>query len=300
MNDVEALHRLAFEVGRAASGLPRRASTRLRCVVPPHQAERFRALLSVTTRRIVDVVNDGPPYTWRTVVTDTEARELRRQERAVRAFRRLSLQWFGVQIIPTKRTEKPVQKPEVDPYALLPIDPSTGKPVDLSRLPAPRLPSADLDWLHTEAAAALGEHGTLSSIQGTLERGGTPAGAVDTWPYLEVIHRSVPAATRMRRVMAVWRRLPTWWQDLLTAYYSDSRLAPKLARLRDDRRAWKRANALQSMLDAARRDKAEAWLRVNGYKLPADRLILDAHKLWEWCRRQVHRAWAEGEEVTAC
>lgn len=287
MNDIEALHKFAFEVDQAAAAIPRRAHLRLECAVPPRHQDRFRVLLSPTARRIATVVDpgQGKPFAWRTVPADTEGRDQLRRERQVSSFRRLSAKWFGV----TRLSEQPQAKPApvvVDPYALLPID--------LSKLPLPRIPRDDIEFYVAEGAAALGVQGA-----GGFEGGSSPNPA-ETFPMHLAMRLRISSVERYRAAEVLWRQLPTWWQDALTAYYSTARLAPKLARTREDKAAHKRANALQSMLDAARREKVALWLRSIKSPLDPDRVTVDAHKLWEWHRRERSRRWAEGDEGVVC
>lgn len=166
-------------------------------------------------------------------------------------------------------TKKASGPPAFDPYA--------GLPVNLAELPMPRMPSGDLEFLIAEAATCLGEKGA-----GGFERTGS-SDPSDTFAMHLAMRKAIKSVERVRRIEVPWRLIPTWWQNVLAAFYSPSRLAPKLIKTRDGA-AHKRANALQSTLLEHRLEKVGAWLRAAGSPLSAQDAATDAHKLWEHYR----------------
>ncbi len=292
-HEAERLHRFAFEVDEVAAALSK--SRRLECAVPKPSAtswperERFLTLLSPHARRLTDVVLPSPkraPYTWRVVDSAPGASAAREQERRARAFRRRVLMWFA----PSIR----VEKGEPAPAPVLVRWPPDGSDLShLAQLPAPRLPSPDLEWRICEAPALLGARSV-----GGFERGGS-SNPADTFDLHVSMRKAIKAVERCRRIDESWRQVPKWAQDVIVVYYSTDRLEEKQSRIREDA-PHRRASALQVMVAGPRLAKVAAWLRANGIRgVSPEEAVTDAHKAWEDLRGQAARKRRESAREAA-
>jgi hypothetical protein len=78
----------------------------------------------------------------------------------------------------------------------------------------------DIDWLLNVSASAIGQRGTLSSVVSILERGG-PSNLSGTNPD-NVTDEQLLAVGRLRRLVALWNRVPAEHRLVLRAYYESA------------------------------------------------------------------------------
>lgn len=153
------------------------------------------------------------------------------------------------------------------------------------------LQNDDIAWFLQEAAAALGLHG--SSFEPSVSR----SAAEQVEAMILRVLQAKPAASRFRRVLAVWRQIPAHHRDVLVVYYSTAGELPAGVTTRLGRMAtvalWQAgATGLRALKLAC--SQGHGKMLVSAQER-AEKAVRAAHKAARLAQQVMAEEWANGE-----